>query len=228
MIMTKKLLITGISFLILYIFIAVSVMTASGWVNHLDLYFIEAIQSTVTDSRAALILVMTEIGGTEAIVVLTLIVTVSLFIKKMYTAALWFGLTISLSPGVLVHLMKPVIGRERPEFLRLAAESTYSFPSGHSTASTVFYGMLGLILILSVQKLWKKIIIAFITVTIILFVMASRIYLGVHFPTDVLAGFSFGAATVLLSLSLYHLALPKFSQWLRSKDITDKSLSLFQ
>jgi undecaprenyl-diphosphatase len=151
-----------------------------------------------------------------------------LFIKKMYTAALWFGLTISLSPGVLVHLMKPVIGRERPEFLRLAAESTYSFPSGHSTASTVFYGMLGLILILSVQKLWKKIIIAFITVTIILFVMASRIYLGVHFPTDVLAGFSFGAATVLLSLSLYHLALPKFSQWLRSKDITDKSLSLFQ
>lgn len=203
-------------------------MTASGWVNHLDLYFIEAIQSTVTDSRAAVILVMTEIGGTEAIVVLTLIVTVSLFIKKMYTAALWFGLTISLSPGVLVHLMKPVIGRERPEFLRLAAESTYSFPSGHSTASTVFYGMLGLILILSVQKLWKKIIIAFITVTIILFVMASRIYLGVHFPTDVLAGFSFGAATVLLSLSLYHLALPKFSQWLRSKDITDKSLSLFQ
>ena len=126
--MTKKLLITGISFLILYIFIAVSVMTASGWVNHLDLYFIEAIQSTVTDSRAAVILVMTEIGGTEAVVVLTLIVTVSLFIKKMYTAALWFGLTISLSPGVLVHLMKPVIGRERPEFLRLAAESTYSFP----------------------------------------------------------------------------------------------------
>ncbi len=226
--MNRKFLITGISFLIIYIVIAASVITEQLWVRRIDLYFIEAIQSTVTDSRAAVILVMTEIGGTEAIVVLTLIVTVSLFIKKMYTAALWFGLTISLSPGVLVHLMKPVIGRERPEFLRLAAESTYSFPSGHSTASTVFYGMLGLILILSVQKLWKKIIIAFITVTIILFVMASRIYLGVHFPTDVLAGFSFGAATVLLSLSLYHLALPKFSQWLRSKDITDKSLSLFQ
>ena len=226
--MNRKFLITGISFLIIYIVIAASVITEQLWVRRIDLYFTEAIQSTVTDSRAAVILVMTEIGGTEAIVVLTLIVTVSLFIKKMYTAALWFGLTISLSPGVLVHLMKPVIGRERPEFLRLAAESTYSFPSGHSTASTVFYGMLGLILILSVQKLWKKIIIAFITVTIILFVMASRIYLGVHFPTDVLAGFSFGAATVLLSLSLYHLALPKFSQWLRSKDITDKSLSLFQ
>lgn len=226
--MKKSFSITGGLFLLLYFFIAVSLLTEQLWVERLDLYFIQAVQSTVTDSGATIVLLLTEIGGTEAIVVLTLIVTLSLFIKKMYTAALWFGMTISLSPGVLVHLMKPVIGRERPEFLRLAAESTYSFPSGHSTASTVFYGMLGLILILSVQKLWKKTIIAFITVTIILFVMASRIYLGVHFPTDVLAGFSFGAATVLLSLRLYHLVLPKFRQWLSSKNITDKSPSLFQ
>ena len=226
--MNRKFLITGISFLIIYIFIAASVITEQLWVRRIDLYFIQAIQSKVTESGASVIAVLTDIGGTEAIVILTLIVTVTMFIKKMYTAALWFGLTILISPGILVHVMKPIIGRERPEFLRLAAESTHSFPSGHSTASTVFYGLLGLILILSAQKIWQKIVIAVMTFTIILFVMSSRIYLGVHFPTDVLAGFSFGAATVLLSFMLYHLARPKFLQWLKSKDINDKSPSLFQ
>lgn len=226
--MNKFFNIAGISFLILYVFIAVNVMTASGWVGVMDLYFIEAIQSKVTDSGASAVALLTDIGGTEGIVILTILVTVVLFIKKMYVAGFWFGMTVLISPGILVHLMKRLIDRDRPEFLRLAAETSQSFPSGHSTASTVFFGLSGIILILLVLKLWKRIIIAVMTLTIILFVMASRIYLGVHFPTDVLAGFSFGTSTVLLSISLYHIVRPKFQGWLRSKDIFDKSPSLFQ
>lgn len=226
--MNKIFNITGISFLILYIFIAVSVMTASGWVNHLDLYFIKVIQSTVTDSGASTVSLLTDIGGTEGIVILTLLVTVSLFLKKMYVAGFWFGMTVMISPGILVHLMKRLVDRDRPEFLRLAAETSQSFPSGHSTASTVFFGLSGVILILLARKLWKRLIITVITAAIILFIMSSRIYLGVHFPTDVLAGFSFGVATVLLSISLYHIVRPKFQRWLQNRDITDKSPSLFQ
>lgn len=226
--MNKKFNITGISFLILYVLIAISVITASGWVGVLDLYFIEAMQSKVTDSGASAVALLTDIGGTEGIVILTLLVTVSLFIKKMYVAGFWFGMTVLISPGILVYLMKLLIDRDRPEYLKLAAETSQSFPSGHSTASTVFFGLSGVILILLARRLWKRIIIAVMTLTIILFVMASRIYLGVHFPTDVLAGFSFGAATVLLSISLYHIARPRFQGWLQSKDITDKSPSLFQ
>lgn len=212
----------------LYIIIAVSVMTAGGWVQSFDLYFIQLIQSTVTDSGASTVRLLTDIGGTESIVVLTLLVTVTLFIKKMYVAGFWFGITVLTSPGILVHLMKRLINRDRPEFLRLAAETSQSFPSGHSTASTVFFGLSGVILILLVREKWKKGIIIFITAAIILFIMSSRIYLGVHFPTDVIAGFSFGAATVLLSISLYHIVRPKFQGWLLTRDITDKSPSLFQ
>lgn len=212
----------------LYIIIAVSVMTAGGWVQSFDLYFIQLIQSTVTDSGASTVRLLTDIGGTESIVVLTLLVTVTLFIKKMYVAGFWFGITVLTSPGILVHLMKRLINRDRPEFLRLAAETSQSFPSGHSTASTVFFGLSGVILMLLVREKWKKGIIIFITAAIILFIMSSRIYLGVHFPTDVIAGFSFGAATVLLSISLYHIVRPKFQGWLLTRDITDKSPSLFQ
>ena len=226
--MKKTFSITGGVFLLLYILIAVSVVTDRQWVERIDLYFIQAIQSKVTESGAGIISFWTDIGGTEGIVILTLLVTVVLFIKKMYVAGFWFGMTVLISPGILVHLMKRLIDRDRPEFLRLAAETSQSFPSGHSTASTVFFGLSGIILILLVLKLWKRIIIAVMTLTIILFVMASRIYLGVHFPTDVLAGFSFGTSTVLLSISLYHIVRPKFQGWLRSKDIFDKSPSLFQ
>lgn len=131
--MKKTFSIIGGLFLLLYIFIAAGVVTGRQWVESLDMYFIRTIQSTVTEPGASIISVLTDIGGTEAIVVLTLAVTITLFIKKMYTAGMWFGLTILISPGIFVHVMKPIIGRDRPEFMRLAAESTHSFPSGHSS-----------------------------------------------------------------------------------------------
>lgn len=226
--MNRNFIIVGVSFLLIYIFILASVITEPLWVQQLDFYFIHLIQSLVNDSGVSAIALLTDIGGTEGIIILTLIVTVTLFIRKMYVAGFWFGMTVLISPGILVYLMKIFIDRDRPDFLRLAAETSQSFPSGHSTASTVFFGLSGVILIMLARKLSNRIIIAIITFTIILFIMSSRIYLGVHFPTDVLGGFFFGAATVMISLSFYHLVRPKFQDWLKSKDIIDKSPSLFQ
>lgn len=226
--MSKKINYIGFIFLFIYLIIAGSVMTNSQWVSVVDLTIIEIIQSNVTENRSTVISFLTNIGGVEEVILLTLAVIIILFIKKMYVAGFWFGMTILISPGILTSIMKLIVNRDRPQFMQLAVESSQSFPSGHSTASTVFYGLIGVSLILLVSTLWKRVVIGFVTLILIFFVMSSRIYLGVHFPTDVLAGFSFGSASVFISLSLYQLIRPTFQRLLLSKDIHDKSPLLFK
>src|SRR5699024_12279535 len=95
----------------------------------------------------------------------------------MHIAALWFGLTIYIFTSFFMDTMKAVIGRERPDLLVITMESSMSYPSGHSIASVMLYGFVGLILILLLNKLWQKILTGGIAGFIILFVMTSRIYL---------------------------------------------------
>lgn len=228
MMMNKKFNYAGSIFLLIYLILAVSVMTNSKWVNTVDIKIIEMIQSSITENGASVISFLTDIGGVEEVIIFTVAVVIILFIMKMYVAGFWLGMTVLISPGILVSIMKLIVNRDRPQFMQLAVESSQSFPSGHSTASTVFYGLIGVSLILLVSTLWKRVIIGLIMFSIVFFVMSSRVYLGVHFPTDVLAGFAFGSASVFISLSLYQFIRPKLQQWLQNRNIHDKSPSLFK
>ena len=105
-------------------------------------------------------------------------------------------------------------------------ETSLSYPSGHTIASVLFYGFLALGLILILKKLSHKIIIGIIAALIILFIMTSRVYLGVHFPSDVLGGLFFGLASIFISVSLYQFTMPKLQKWMKKKNITDRSPSL--
>ncbi|WP_082238373.1 phosphatase PAP2 family protein [Salinicoccus sp. YB14-2] len=83
-----------------------------------------------------------------------------------------------------------------------------------------------MILILLVKKLWQKIIIGSIAGIIILFVMTSRIYLGVHYPSDTIGGMTFGMAGIFISISLYQLVLPGLKNWMHRMNWRDKSPDL--
>src|SRR5699024_5323572 len=87
--------------------------------------------------------------------------------------------------------------------LQLITKTNESFPSGHATATALFYGFIGLLIVLVSKRRWKKIAVICITLLGILYIMLTRFYLGVHFPTDVVAGASFGLASALISLAVY-------------------------
>src|SRR5699024_1807982 len=110
-----------------------------------------------------------------------------------------------------------------PDFLQLVEKTSESFPSGHATATTIFYGLLGLALILLTTKVWKKIVIGFITLTLIGFILITRIYLRVHFPTAVIAGFLYGSASSLLAISVYQLVGQPLQQLLQKLGLKDQS-----
>src|SRR5690625_6688132 len=111
----------------------------------------------------------------------------------------------------------------RPHFMQLVERSTESFPSGHATAATIFYGLIGLVIVLAATKAWKKFVAGFISLAWIVFILVTRVYLGVHFPTDVIAGFLYGMAAVFLSVGIYLVVREPLRNLLRRMKLNDQS-----
>lgn len=196
-------LITGIIFLLLFGGIAWGVFFESSWIRSFDLSWIERIQGSISEGKTSFIMKATELGSMKVVIALTIIICIVLFFKRKFTEGFWFGGTILFCAAIGGKVLKKLFDRDRPEFIQLIEKTNESFPSGHATATTIFYAFIGMVLILAVAQLWKKVIIGFITLVWIGFILYTRIYLGVHFPTDVLAGFLYGLAVVFISVGVY-------------------------
>jgi undecaprenyl-diphosphatase len=89
-------------------------------------------------------------------------------------------------------ILKLVFQRGRPDAPSLAQASGYSFPSGHAMISFVFYGMLIYLLLIHLKRSKSAYLVTFFIIILISAIGISRIYLGVHYPSDVLAGYAAG------------------------------------
>jgi undecaprenyl-diphosphatase len=107
--------------------------------------------------------------------------------------------------ALFTELVKDYVARPRPSMDPLVTASGYSFPSGHTLNSTVTYGLLALVAWRGRLPLAVRRAALVVGVTIPIFVGLSRIALGVHWPTDVLAGWLAGVAFVALAATLIRL-----------------------
>lgn len=125
----------------------------------------------------------------------------ALLIYRREKALLQLWLIAILGSGALIGGLKSIFQRPRPVLENpFAVEASYSFPSGHSMSSVVLYGMLAYILILTVPKVAARLLI-FATIIVGVGVGMSRMVLGVHYLSDVVAGWSIGLAWLSLLLS---------------------------
>jgi len=132
-----------------------------------------------------------------------------LFIKKHK----WYSIkipVIALSSMALMFALKAFFGRKRPDIPLLREAEGLSFPSGHAFMSVTFYGLLIYIIWNSVQTKWKKWTLAILLFLLILIIGFSRIYLRVHYPSDVLAGFAIGFLWLVISVYIIN-RIEKFS-----------------
>jgi len=137
------------------------------------------------------------LGSTLFLILLGISVVITLYLKKHRRGAIIFTIT-TIGASLLLASLKIAFRRARPEpFFDTILPASYSFPSGHSLASFCFYGALAAIITVRIEKLWLKIIVWLAAAILILLIGISRIYLGVHYPSDVLAGFAVGLIWVI-------------------------------
>ncbi|WP_430534053.1 phosphatase PAP2 family protein [Listeria rocourtiae] len=210
--------------LLLFVIVALAVNSEPRWVAKFDLSWISRIQTNISASKTSLLETLTMIGSAETAIVLTVIIVIILFILRKFVVGLWFGGTVLVCAVLLNTILKDIFQRPRPNFNRLIAETGYSFPSGHATGSTIFYGLAAMFLIFTVKQMWVKIVIGVAGLSWIIFIMCSRVYLGVHYPTDVLAGFLFGIASIFISLGVYFLVREPLHNLLVKWRIKDRSV----
>ena len=102
----------------------------------------------------------------------------------------------------LNQLLKQILQRPRPTEYRIIEESGYSFPSGHAMNGIVFYGFLVYLLYKMIKNKPLKYSLMILINIVVFLVGLSRIYLGVHYTSDVIAGYLFGFAYLIISISL--------------------------
>ena len=155
-----------------------------GTIHIFDNYIYDAISKTINPALTVIAIMITNIGGPVGITIVTIILILALPNKnhKKY-------ILINLASILLLNQgLKFIFSRERPDINRLVEVSNYSFPSGHAMTNTAFYGFLIYLIYKYVEdRKTKYILIALISLLVIA-IGLSRIYLGVHYASDVVGG----------------------------------------
>ncbi len=151
----------------------------------------------ISDFATPIAKFITNFGGAIFLIILTILLLVVLKNKKV-------GLSICTNlvvVTILNQLLKRLLQRPRPTEFRIIEENGYSFPSGHSMVSMAFYGYLIYLIYRFVKNKYLKWISIVLLSLLICLIGISRIYLGVHYTSDVLGGFLISISYLVIYIS---------------------------
>lgn len=152
----------------------------------------------ISDFITPIAKVITQMGGAITLIFITIVLLLFLKNKKI-------GIAIAINLGVataLNLLLKHIVQRPRPTEYIMISETGYSFPSGHSMVSMAFYGFLIYLIYRQVESKKLKWGLIIMLLLLIIAIGISRIYLGVHYTSDVLAGFTISLSYLIIYTSI--------------------------
>ena len=157
-------------------------------------------ENIINDKLTPIVKVITHIGGAKIVFVLTVLAII--LIKGLKNKL--FLLTGIVGTAGLNVVLKHIVQRERPNINRLIPEKGYSFPSGHSMMSMAFYGMLIFLIFKYVKNTALKWTLIVILTILLSTIGITRIYLGVHYPSDVIGGFVVSLTYLFILTEIYN------------------------
>lgn len=187
-----------ILFICLLMFIAILEDVFEKEIMKLDILGYGLISNIISDNITPIAILITNFGGAITLIGLTIIFLLIMKNKKMS-----FSILLNLVIVTFLNIfLKNIIQRPRPDDFRLINETGYSFPSGHSMISMAYYGYLIYLIFKFVKnKRLKTFFITFLCI-LILTIGLSRIYLGVHYTSDVIAGFVLSVSYLIIYTSI--------------------------
>ena len=178
------------------IFVSLS-FYSSSFITTFDSSLREQVLALRTEWLNEMVLAITHLGDAKVLAGLCLIGAIVLIIMNQIRNSLLLIGSILVSYGLNL-LVKSMFQRERPQDYRLLEEDGYSFPSGNAMVGTSFYLFAAVLLYQRYQKRW-----ILVTGAILPFLLGlSRVYVGVHYPSDILAGFALGIVLVIILTKL--------------------------
>ena len=193
----------GIGFLAIYVIWAILVSTSSEFIHQFDKTIISIVCNN-NPANIAFAKTFTNLGNTSTIVIETVILVIILLLFKQFAYA-WFTAGVMIVANGYNWIIKHAIQRPRPTVHHLVYADGFSFPSGHSVGSAALFGVLIILTILLVKSKFLKTLLIIIWVLFPILIGYTRIFVHVHYPSDVFGGWIEGITFVLLGYSfLYH------------------------
>lgn len=170
-------------------------ITADEDLGQFDAALSAALGQHASDDQLRIFALLTDLGDKGFLIPLAGVIALwLLFRRQWFLAAAWVAAT--AGGGLLNTALKAIFERSRPQWVHgFATADGWSFPSGHSSGAFIVYGLLGYMLVIHLSKRFH-VPVAAVAMTLIVCVGFSRVILQVHYFSDVLGGYAFGAAWV--------------------------------
>lgn len=192
--MKRKLIIISL----IIIFIILGILASINFTNGFDTYIYNIIASFNSDILTEFFKILTSLANYKSIILYNVGILIYILItKKSKLLILPFNSILSV---IFNNIFKLIFRRDRPLLIALITENGYSYPSGHAMISILFFGTLSYVISKSNIK-YKNIIRVFLGVFIIL-IGISRIYLGVHYASDIIGGYLLGMIVLLIVITI--------------------------
>lgn len=173
----------------------------NGSVDNFDADIFNSISPHITESRTRLMKFITFYGNHAFLVPANIILILFFIIKRKRWLAITTG-AVALSSLGLMTLLKNITRRHRPPNPLVEGITNFSFPSGHAFMSVAFYGLLMWLTVNYTSEKWKQYAVNSCLLVTILVIGFSRIYLRVHYTSDVIAGYCAGTLWLMLVITM--------------------------
>lgn len=191
------------------IVVLLALAVTSGASEAFDRSIIEAVRANGLHDLMSPLRAITELGSTGAVTIVAVLTLLVGILIGPWLHGVLGAITIGLA-SLANQMLKTIIARARPDLLDpIVDERGFSFPSGHSALGMVAWGILGVLVMRSRLPLVVRRGIVAVLAVVVFLIGLSRVWLGVHYPTDVLAGWTAGAVIVLLYARLTRRVSPE-------------------